>query len=119
MTGHYNQISLGSASRELINLRYSCSERLLHEHVFACVERILGEGEVAGGGCRDHYAINAGIFKNRLMRLNRAAERKICLHKGAPFHARIHDVFHAAPGQSREVTQKIRAPVATSDLGQD
>jgi len=96
VTGHYNQISLGSASRELIDLRNFCSERLLHEHVFACVERVPGEGEVAGSGCRDHYGINAGIFEHSLMRLNRAAEREIRFHKKAAFCARIHNVLDCA-----------------------
>ena len=105
MTVHYNQISLGSASRELINLRYSCSQRLLHEHVFACVERILGEGEVAGGGCRDHYGINAGIFEHSLMRLNRAAELEIRFHKKAAFCAWIHNVLDCAFRQGSEVAQ--------------
>jgi hypothetical protein len=96
MTGHYNQISLGGASRELIDLRNFCSERLFHEHVFACVERVPGEGEVAGGWGRDHYGINAGIFEHSLMRLNRAAERKIRFHKKAAFCAWIHNVLDCA-----------------------
>src|SRR5437588_6128021 len=96
MTRHYNQISLSSASRELIDLRNFCSERLLHEHVFACVERVLGEGEVAGGGCRDHYGINAGIFEHSLMRLNRATERELRVDKQAAFCAWIHSVFDCA-----------------------
>src|SRR5439155_24721575 len=107
MTGHYNQISLGSASRELIDLRNFCSERLLHEHVFACVEHVLGEGKVPGCGCRDHYGSNAGNFEHSLTRLNRATEREIRFHIKAAFCAWIYNGFDCAFRYGGEVEQEI------------
>ena len=77
MARHDNEISFGSASREFIDLGNLRGERLLYENVFAGVEDLISEGEVTCGGCRDHHAINAGIVENSLMRLDRAAERKI------------------------------------------
>ena len=42
---------------------------------------------------------NVGIVQNNLMVFDCAAEREICLHKGAAFCARIDNVLDCAAGQ--------------------
>jgi len=53
------------------------------------------------------------------MPFDRATQREICTYKGATFRARVDNVLNNTTGERREVTQQIRAPVATSDLGKD
>ena len=87
--------------------------------MFTSIEDLLGKGEVTCSRSGNDHAMDAGIVENSLMAFDCAAEREICFYKGAAFCARIHHVLDRAAGQRREVTQQIRAPVATSELGKD
>src|SRR4029077_8789454 len=119
VTRHHNEILLGSASRELIDLGDLGGQRFLHENVFTSIEDLLGKGEVTRSRSGDDHSMDVRIFQDDLMTFDCTVERKICLHKRAAFCARIHHVLNCTAGERREVTQQIRAPVATPELRKD
>ena len=77
MACHHGEISLGSASRQLIDLLNACGERFLHENMFTCIKGLFGEVEVTCCRCRNYDAMNAGILENNLMPLYCATEGEI------------------------------------------
>src|SRR6478672_4429540 len=119
VASHDNEISLGSTSGKFINLRNLGRQRFLHEDVFTSIEDLLGKGEVACSRSGDDHSMDAGIFQNGLMIFDCATEREVCFHESAPFCSRIYHVLNRTAGERREITEQIRAPIATSELGKD
>jgi hypothetical protein len=119
VTSHNNKVSPGSASRELIDLGDLRGQRFLHENVFTSIEDLLGKGEVTCSRSGDDHSMDAGIFQNGLMIFDCATQREVCFHESAPFCTRIYHVLNSAAGEHREITEQIRTPIATSELGKD
>src|SRR4029077_2370031 len=119
VASHDNKISLGSTSGEFINLRNLGRQRFLHEDVFTSIKDLLGKGEVTRSRSGDDHSMDAGIFQNGLMIFECATERAVCFHEGSPFCSRIYHVLNRTAGKRREITEQIRAPIATSDLAKD
>ena len=67
----------------------------------------------------DDHSMDVRIFQDDLMTFDCATEREVCLYEGAPFCSRIYHVLNRAAGERREITEQIRAPIATSELGKD
>ena len=50
MAGDHNKVLFAGASRKLIDFRNFCRQGFFHEHVFASLEDMLGEGEATSPG---------------------------------------------------------------------